>query len=118
MTSKASKRLKKEQRQHDRVYRRIFNRPQIIEEILRKFVAGPWVDRLDFSTLAPVPADFVSKYLKKYEGDLIWQVRYGPKQGEWFFVFVLMELQSSVQRFMALRLMGYVVQLCEVLLNH
>ena len=45
-------------------------------------------------------------------------MRYGPNQGEWFFVFVLMELQSTVQRFMALRLMGYVVQLCEVLLDH
>ena len=118
MSQDTPQRPKKEQRQHDLVYRRIFNRPQIMEEILRKFVSQPWVGRLDFSTLTPVPADFVSKYLKKYEGDLIWQVRYGPKEGEWFFIFVLLELQSSVQRFMALRLLGYVVQLCEVLLKH
>lgn len=35
-----------------------------------------------------------------------------------FYVFVLMELQSSAQRFMALRLLGYLLQLCEALLEH
>jgi predicted transposase/invertase (TIGR01784 family) len=109
---------KKARRRHDPIYRRIFNRPQIMKEILSKFASGPWVKHLDFSTLAPVPADFISRYLKKYEGDLIWHVRYGRGPGEWFYIFVLMELQSSVQRFMALRMLGYVVQLCEVLLDH
>ncbi len=105
-------------RKHDPVYRRIFNRAQIMEEILRRFVTGPWAAHLDFSTLAPVPADFIAKYLKKYEADVIWRVRYGPGNDDWCFVFVLMELQSSVQRFMALRLLGYVLRLCEALLDH
>jgi predicted transposase YdaD len=118
MSNTSQRSSRKRRRKHDLVYRRIFNRPQIMEEILRKFASGPWAERLDFSTLAPVPADFVSRYLKKYEGDLIWHVRYGPEEGEWFFIFVLMELQSTVQRFMALRLAGYVMQLCEVLLAH
>jgi len=38
--------------------------------------------------------------------------------GNWFFVFVLMELQSTVQRFMALRLLTYVLQLCAALIVH
>jgi hypothetical protein len=120
MTTKPAKKqdLQKKTRQHDPVYRRIFNRAQIIEEILRRFATGPWAAHLDFSTLTPVPADFVAKYLKKYEADIIWRVRYGPGKGDWFFVFVLMELQSSPQRFMALRLLGYVVHLCEALLEH
>ena len=116
--SAATKSSKAEKRKHDRVYRRIFNRPQIMEEILRKFASGPWVKHLDFSTLAPVPADFIARHLKKYEGDLIWRVRYGRGKDDWFYIFVLLELQSSIQRFMALRLLGYVVQLCEVLLQH
>ena len=120
MTTKPAKRQdpQRKTRQHDPVYRRIFNRAQMIEEILRRFATGPWAAHLDFSTLAPVPADFVAKYLKKYEADIIWRVRYGPKKGDWFFVFVLMELQSSAPRFMALRLLGYVVHLCEALLEH
>ena len=105
-------------RRHDPVYRRIFNRAQIIEEILRRFATGPWAAHLDFSTLEPVPADFVAKHLKKYEADVIWRVRYGPGKGDWFFVFVLMELQSTVERFMALRLLTYVLQLCAALITH
>ncbi len=108
----------KKRRQHDPVYRRIFNRAQIIEEILRRFATGPWAAHLDYSTLAPVPAAFVTKHLKKYEADIIWRVRYGRGKGDWFYVFVLMELQSSVERFMALRVLGYVLQLCESLLDH
>ena len=108
----------KENRKHDPVYRRIFNRAQIIEEILRRFATGPWAGHLDFSTLSPMPSDFITKYLKKYEADIIWRVRYGPDKGDWFYVFVLLELQSSVQRFMALRVLGYVLRLCEALLEH
>ena len=107
-----------ENRQHDPIYRRIFNRAQIMEEILSDFVPGLDTKNFDFSTLAPVPADFIARYLKKYEGDLIWRVRYGADQSKWFYVFVLLELQSSVQYFMALRLWGYMYQLCEVLLAH
>ncbi|MCP4660464.1 MAG: hypothetical protein GY856_34110, partial [bacterium] len=51
----------KKKRKHDPVYRRIFNRAQIMEEILRRFATGPWAAHLDFSTLEPVPADFVTK---------------------------------------------------------
>ncbi len=114
--SSQKKETAKKKRKHDPVYRRIFNRAQVMEEILRRFVTGSWVAHLDFSTLAPMPADFVAKYLKKYEADIIWRVRYGPGKGDWFYVFVLMELQSSVQRFMALRLLSYVLRLCEALL--
>lgn len=54
-----------------------------------------------------MPADFVSKHLKKFESDLIWRVRHGPGDGDWFYVVILLELQSTSPRFMALRLWGY-----------
>ena len=51
------------------------------------------------------------------ESDIIWRVRYGDGEDDWFFVFILMELQSTVQRFMALRLWGYMHHLAEVILK-
>ncbi|MCP5113726.1 MAG: hypothetical protein GY953_23065 [bacterium] len=57
----------KKKRKHDPVYRRIFNRAQIMEEILKRHATGPWAAHLDFSTLEPVPADFIAKYLKTLE---------------------------------------------------
>lgn len=107
----------RKRRQHDPVYRRVFNRAQIIEEILRRYATGPWAAQLDFETLEPVPADFVSKHLGKRESDIIWRVRHGDSVDDWFFVFILMEVQSTVQRFMALRLLLYVLHLCEALIK-
>ncbi len=109
---------KKKRRRHEPTYRQIFNRPQIMEELLRRYATGPWADQLDFSTLEPVPARFVTKYLKNREADVIWRVKHGPGDGDWFFVFVLLELQSTVKRFMALRLLLYTLHLCEALLVH
>ena len=106
-----------EHRPHDPIYRRIFNRAQIIEEILRRFVQAPWTAQLDYSTLEAVPTDFVSKRLKKRESDIIWRVRHGQGEDDWFYVFILMELQSRVEHVMALRLTGYLVELAEALIK-
>ncbi len=54
------KKRKKPRRPHDPVYRRIFTHARTIEEILRRFVTGPWAAQLDFSTLELVPAHYVS----------------------------------------------------------
>ncbi len=105
-------------RPHDPVHRRIFTHPQMIEEILRRFATGPWAAQLDFSTLELVAAHYVSRFLSQRESDIVWKVRYGPDEDEWFYVYVLMELQSSVQRFMALRLWVYVALLYQHLLKH
>ena len=111
------KRKKKPRRPHDPVYRRVFTHARMIEELLRRFLAGPWTAKLDFSTLELVPTHYVSRFLEPRQSDIIWRVRYGPGENEWFFVYVLMELQSSVQRFMALRLWVYVALLYQFLLN-
>ncbi len=105
------------QRPHDPVYRRIFSNPQMIEEVLRRFVTGPWLSQLDFSTLELIQARYVSRFLEQRESDVVWRLRYGPGKDDWFFVYVLMELQSSAPRFMALRLWAYVALLYQHLLK-
>ena len=51
------------------------------------------------------------------ESDIVWRVRYGPSEDEWFYIYVLMELQSTVQRFMALRLWVYIALLYQHLIK-
>ena len=89
----------------------------MIEDVLRRFLTGSWRRNLDFSTLELVPARYVSRFLDQRESDIVWRVRYGPGDNEWFFVYVLLELQSSVQRFMALRLWLYIGLLYQHLLG-
>ncbi len=112
MAKKKREKPKKPRRPHDPTHRRIFTHARTIEEILRRFTTGPWAAQLDFSTLELVPAHYVSRFLSQRESDIVWKVRYGPDDDDWFFVYILMELQSSVRRFMALRLWVTVLVWC------
>jgi predicted transposase YdaD len=89
---------------HDRSYRLLFSQPRMVEDLIRRFVADAWIEQLDFSTLERLNASYVSENLQGREGDLVWRLRLrnAPEH-----VYVLVEFQSDVQRFMALRQMAY-----------
>ena len=104
-------------RPHDASYRRLFAHKPMIEDLLRNFARGPWLERFDFDSLEPVPTHQVAEKLEQRQEDMIWRLRYqGPLADEeepsepasWFYVYVLVEFQSSVDRFMALRMLVYV----------
>src|SRR5690349_9106892 len=84
----------------------MFSQPRMIEEMLREFVAESWVEKLDFYTLERVNADFVTPGLKGREGDLIWRLR--RHSGRLVYIYLMVEFQSKIDRFMAVRLTGYV----------
>ena len=90
---------------HDRSYRLLFAKPRLIEELVRGFFGQDWIERLDFSTLERVNASFVSEDQKSREGDMIWKLRF--RDGRPLYVYLLLEFQSDVQRFMAVRVMAY-----------
>ncbi len=63
-----------------------------------------WVKELDFTTLEKVSSSFISDDLREREDDLIWRVRW---RNEWLYVYILLEFQSTVDAFMAVRIMTY-----------
>ncbi len=101
---------------HDGSYRRLFSHATMVEDLIRRYVAPPWLDQLDFSTLERVPAHYVSEELEQRESDVVWRLRYGP-ESEWFYVYLLIEFQSQVFRFMAIRVLTYVMLLYEDLID-
>ncbi len=115
---------------HDGSYRRLFTHPQMIEALLRRYVAQSWVERLDFETLEQVPAHYVSEEHQQRESDLLWRVRLQPasdrhedetrgkesERAEWFYVYLLLEFQSGPDRFMAVRLLSYLMLFYEWLI--
>lgn len=101
--------------QHDLGYRSLFSYPRMVEELVREFVEEPWVDKLDFTTLKRVNASYVSVGLKGREGDLLWKLRL--RDGSLAYVYLLIEHQSRVDRFMAVRLMTYMGLLYQDLLK-
>ena len=90
---------------HDRSYKLIFSHRDMVEDLLRGFVHEPWVQGLDFSTLERVNGTYVTDDLLDRADDIIWRVRWGH---EWLYVYLLLEFQSSIDRFMAVRILAYV----------
>ncbi len=91
--------------EHDNAYKFLFSHARMVEDLLKGFVREEWVDHLDFSTLEKVNGSYVSDDLRGREDDVIWRVRWGR---DWLYVYLLLEFQSSVDQWMAVRIMTYV----------
>lgn len=88
----------------------------MVKELVCEFVNEPWVGKLDFNTLKRVNASYVSPKLKGREGDLVWKLCL--RNGDPVYVYILIEHQSRVDRFMAVRLMTYIGLLYQDLLKN
>ncbi len=91
--------------EHDNSYKLLFSHPQMVEDLLTGFVPEAWVRELDFNTLEKVSNGFVSDDLRDREDDVIWRVRWG---NGWLYVYLLLEFQSTVDAYMAVRIHTYI----------
>jgi len=90
---------------HDHSYKQLFSHAELVRDLLQGFVQEAWIDDLDLSTLEKTNSSYVSDDLRAREDDAIWRVRC---RNEWVYVYILIEFQSTVDRFMAVRLMTYI----------
>lgn len=90
---------------HDGSYKQLFSHPEMVAELLRGYVREPWVDQLDFSTLEKVNGHYVSDDLRQRSDDVVWKIRLGPR---WLYLYLLLEFQSEVDPFMAVRILTYI----------
>ncbi len=90
---------------HDHSYKQLFSHVELVRDLLIGFVQEDWIDDLDLSTLEKTNSSYVSDDLREREDDTIWRVRC---RNEWIYIYILIEFQSTVDRFMAVRLMTYI----------
>ena len=93
---------------HDNSYKLLFSHPEMVRDLLLGFIHEDWVQQLDFSSLQKFSGGYVSDKLRGRESDVVWRVRWRGKEDRWLYVYVLLELQSTVDSFMAVRMMTYV----------
>ena len=89
----------------DAAYKNLFSHPRMVEDLLRGFAARGWSERLDLSTLEKLSAEFVSDDFRQRRGDGLWRVRF--HDDTWLYLVAHLEFQSTVDRYMALRMLLY-----------
>jgi len=89
---------------HDGGYRYLFSNPELVRDLIMGFVPDDWLHSLDYSTLETVNASYVTEDMKQRHSDIIWKVKVG---GQYVYLYLLIEFQSSVDKYMALRIMIY-----------
>ena len=101
---------------HDSGYKKFFSNHELVRQLLTSFVNEEWIKSIEYSTLERVDKSFISDEFAERESDLIYKAKY---KGQDIYIFILLEFQSTVDRFMSLRMFHYIIELYEDLVkNH
>ena len=89
----------------DASYKLLFSAPEVVRDLVLGFIPDEWLHSLDYTTLEKVPGSYVTDDLRHRADDVIWRVK---ADGEWVYLYLLIEFQSRVDAWMAVRMMTYV----------
>jgi len=89
---------------HDSGYKRLFSNKTIFRQFIETFIHEDWVQDLDFSACKKLDKSFVSEDYQETESDIIYEVKF---RGHKSYLVILIEFQSTIARFMALRVLNY-----------
>ena len=90
---------------HDSGYKELFSNRTIFRQLIQTFVDADWVSELDFESCQTLDKSFISEHYKETESDLIYRVKF---KGSEIYIYILIEFQSTVDHFMALRVLNYI----------
>ena len=100
---------------HDPAYKLLFSHPRMVEDLLRGFIPRPVAESLDFSSLEKLPCEFVTDDLRRRVSDSLWRVRLRDRG--WLYLVLMLEFQSTVDPWMAVRILTYTGLLHEDLIR-
>lgn len=91
--------------EHDHSYKLLFSHPQMVRDLLEGFICGDWLSQFDYDSLQKVSGSYVSDDLRDRTDDIVWRARWGEG---WLYVYLLIEFQSAIEPYMAVRILTYV----------
>ncbi len=89
----------------DASYKLLYSAPEVVRDLVLGFIPDEWLHSLDYTTLEKVPGSYVTDDLRHRADDVIWRVK---ADGEWVYLYLLIEFQSRVDAWMSVRMMTYV----------
>jgi len=90
---------------HESGYKHLFANKIIFQQFIETFIHENWVRDIDFSNSLKIDKSFISEHHKTIESDIIYEVKF---RGQKSYVVILIEFQSTVARFMALKVLNYI----------
>ena len=93
---------------HDKGYKRILSRRAIFMQLLQRFVNTSWLKDVQESDLQLVDKEFIPSDFQEREADIVYKLN---QDGNEYYLYVLLELQSSVDYTMPFRLLIYMTEL-------
>ncbi len=96
---------KKRHMPHDPACRRFFSAPDMIASLVKDYVKMDFVKDVDFSSLTVRSGAYSTEDLHIQAGDLVWQMKWRDSDA---YLLLLLEPQSTSDKYMALRVFNYV----------
>jgi predicted transposase YdaD len=90
---------------HDLGYKQLFAHPEMVRDLLAGFTEFECFRSLAVDAFERVNASYVSEQFSERHGDMVWKVRLADHV---VYVYLLLEFQSTPERWMALRMQVYV----------
>ncbi|MDQ1924103.1 Rpn family recombination-promoting nuclease/putative transposase [Massilia pseudoviolaceinigra] len=99
---------------NDLGYRSLFAHPELVRDLVTHFTPFKLFRNVALFSFERVDPVYVSERLAARQSDMVWRVRIGQHV---LYVYILLEFQSGVDRWMALRMQSYVGLLCQDLVK-
>ena len=104
---------------NDPIYKRLYAFPEMVEDLLRSLFPAETLGAVDWASLNRLPTEYVRDDLRRRRGDAVWRVELhaGDGRGDYLYILVLLEFQSTTDETMALRVLEYTAMLYRELLR-
>lgn len=93
---------------HDKTYKSFFENSQIFLEMLQSFVRETWTFNLSAEELRQDKSYYVIRDYEEMEADIVYSTEI---EGREVFFYILLELQSTVDYSMPIRLFTYTAEI-------
>ena len=93
---------------YDKAYKTLLRNPQAFCRFMRSLVGEELAQKVAPENIEMVDKSYITQEGRKYESGLIYKVSIEPDYEAYFYI--LMEFQSNPEKWMALRILNYIVQ--------
>lgn len=93
---------------HDAYFKEVFSDPRTATVFFQHHLPAPVAAKMDWPTLQLVPGSFVKQSLEQSHSDLLFSIQ---AKGTPCLLYLLFEHQTTIERLMPLRLLGYMMEI-------